>query len=265
MTARSWSRSLAALLLAAGLLAIAAARVHAQRADWTPDPKSSLAWWQINPHMNHLWASTCPQEPSWRPGEGRSGGWTITQAFRPPKQGDAAVSDTTIIPLYPRRRARSVCTPAVTGRVQVADTTNWTGVTGWISVKSRDLNGGDNSRDTYTKQSVHEVNQFPDIRFQIDSVVRVVRGGRDTVRATAVGSFTYRGVTQPMTASIRTYADETGRRVHGKFHFPALDLIKVYGVSGFVLGMGVATRIWYDVWAGVDLVLRPTDQTNSSN
>jgi polyisoprenoid-binding protein YceI len=264
MSARSHSRTVTPLALALALVTLVGATAQAQSADWTPDSKSSLAWWQINPHMNHLWASTCPQEPSWRPGEGRSGGWTITQAFRPPKQGDAAVSDTTIIPLYPRRRARSVCTPAVTGRVQVADTTKWTGVQGWIAVRSADLNGGDNSRDAYTKQSVTEVNQFPEIRFQIDSIVRVVTR-RDTVRATAVGTFTFRGVTQPMTASFRSYVDESGRRVHGKFHFPALDLIKVYGVSGFVLGMGVATRIWYDVWGGVDLVLRPTSQTNSSN
>lgn len=262
MSARSLFRMSAPLALAAVVAALAVSRAQAQQADWTPDPKSSLAWWQINPHMNHLWASTCPQEPSWRPGEGRSGGWTITQAFRPPKHGDAAVSDTTIIPLYPRRRARSVCTPAVTGRVQIADTTSWTGVRGWITVRAADLVNGDGPRDDYTKQSVTDVTQFSEIKFQIDSLVRVTRV-RDTVKATAVGVFMFRGVSQPMTASIRSYPDESGRRVHGKFHFPALDLIKVYGISGFVLGMGVATRIWYDIWGGVDLVMRPTEQTAS--
>jgi polyisoprenoid-binding protein YceI len=262
MSGHRLTRTLAPVALAIGLLTVAFARGHAQ-VTWTPDPKSSLAWWQINPHMNHLWASSCPQEPSWRPGEGRSGGWTISQAFRPPKQGDAAVSDTTIIPLYPRRRARAVCTPAVEGRVHVADTTNWLGVSGWITVKSADLMGGDNSRDDYTKARVLDVNINPLIKFQIDSVVRV-RVVRDTMHGTAVGSFTFRGVTQPMTAAVRTFVDPSGRRILGKFHFPAQDLIKVYGVSGFVLGMGVATRIWYDVWAGVDLVMVPGEASASN-
>jgi polyisoprenoid-binding protein YceI len=262
MSVRRVTRTLAPLALALGLLTVAFARAHAQ-VTWTPDAKSSLAWWQINPHMNHLWASTCPQEPSWRPGEGRSGGWSITQAFRPPKQGEAAVSDTTIIPLYPRRRARSVCTPSVEGRLQVADTTNWRGVSGWITVKAVDLVNDGASRDEYTRKSVLEVHSNPLIKFQIDSVVGVTVV-RDTLRGTAVGSFSFRGVTQPMTAAVRSFNDPLGRRVVGKFHFPAQDLIKVYGVSGLILGMGVATRIWYDIWGGVDLVLRPGEPSASN-
>ena len=57
-------RTLAAALV--GLLT-AVAGAPAQTA-WTVDPKASLAWWQINPHLGHLWATTCPQEPSWKPG-----------------------------------------------------------------------------------------------------------------------------------------------------------------------------------------------------
>lgn len=263
MPASSRSRWLASVAVGVTLVTVAVARSQAQSADLMPDAKFSLAWWQINPHMNHLWASTCPQEPSWRPGEGRSGGWSITQAFRPPKQGDAAVSDTTIIPLYPRRRARPVCRPAVEGRIHVADTTNWSGVSGWITVKAEDLVGGDNARDAYTKSRVLETLQHALIKFRIDSLVRVMHV-RDTVRGTAVGVFTFRGIDQPMTASVRSYKDESGRRVLAKFHFPAADMSKVYGVSMYVLGMGVGSRIWYDIWGGVDLVMRPADQTNSS-
>ena len=68
------------------------------QARWTVDPAYSLAWWQVNPHLNHLWATTCPEEPSWRPGEGRSAGWTIAAGLRAPKHGYAGVSDTTLVP-----------------------------------------------------------------------------------------------------------------------------------------------------------------------
>jgi hypothetical protein len=245
-------------VVALGFAAGAARVAHAQ-VTFSPDTKSSLAWWQINPHMNHLWATTCPQEPSWRPGEGRSGGWSVSQAFRPPKHGDAAVSDTTIIPLYPRRRVRSVCTPAVSGELTIADTANWRGIRGWVAVNSTDLTGGDGIRDAYTEKAVTEVNQFPSIKFQIDSVINT-RETRDTLHGTAVGVFTFRNVSQPMTAAVRAWHDPTASgalRVMAKFHFPARDLIKTYGVSGWVLGMGVASNIWYDVFGGADLILRP--------
>lgn len=258
----SRSQLLAALVLGLSLAGVAS--TGAQAIELTPDPKMSVAWWQINPHMNHLWASTCPQEPSWRPGEGRSGGWSITQAFRPPKHGDAAVSDTTIIPLYPRRRARAVCSPAVEGKIQVADTTNWTGVSGWITVNANDLVGGDGPRDTYAKSRVFETTKYPQLKFQIDSLVNVTRV-RDTVKATAVGVFTFRGVDKPVMATIRSYTDESGRRVLGRFHFPAHDMSSVYGVSMYVLGMGVGSRIWYNIWGGVDLVMRTADRTSASN
>jgi hypothetical protein len=232
--------------------------VQGQGGSWAPDPKSSLAWWQINPHMNHLWATTCPQEPSWRPGEGRSGGWSISQAFRQPKNGDAAISDTTIIPLYPRRRVRSICTPSVDGKLTVADTVHWTGVRGWITVKSADLTGGDGPRDSYTKKAVTEVNQYPVIKFEIDSLIDATRV-RDTLHATAIGKFTFRNVTQPMNAAVRAWNEETGIRVMAKFHFEPRDLIKVYGVSGWVLGMGVAQHVWYGIYGGADLVLKPSE------
>ena len=73
---RSLHSRLPRVLAAAALCALAAHDAQAQ-SRWTADKRASLAWWQINPHLNHLWATTCPEEPSWRPGEGRSGGWVI--------------------------------------------------------------------------------------------------------------------------------------------------------------------------------------------
>jgi hypothetical protein len=254
-----------AIIVGFGVLGAVAGAAQAQQTlTFKPDSKSSLAWWQINPHMDHLWSTTCPQEPSWRPGEGRGGGWTITQAFKPPKHGSAGVNDTTIIPLYPRRRVRSVCTEALTGEVRIADTVSFRGVSGWINVKAAALNQGESLRDEYTNKNVTEVNTYPDIKFTVDSLTQITRV-RDTVRAVAQGSFTFRGVTQPMHAAVRAWHEPTGTRVLAKFKFKPMDLIKVYGVSGFVLGMGVGSRIWYDVYGGVDMVLVPTTSVNSTH
>ena len=249
-------RTLLGRTLAAALLCALTAVGAETQARWTADRKASLAWWQINPHMNHLWATTCPEEPSWRPGEGRSAGWFIDQAFRPAKQGYAAVSDTTIIPLYPRRKVRSVCTEAVTAEILVPDTVKWTGVRGRVVVNPDALVGGETRRDAFAREAVLQTNRYPEIRFTVDSVVGVTRKA-DTLRGTAVGAFTLRGVTQPMTASIRAWPEVGGIRVLGKFHVPADQLVPVYGISSFALGLGIGTRIWKDLYMGVDLLLRP--------
>lgn len=243
------------LLAAATLCALAAFDAQAQ-SRWTADQKASLAWWQINPHLNHLWATTCPEEPSWRPGEGRSSGWFIDRALRAPKQGYAAVSDTTIIPLYPRPRVRSVCTEAVQADVVVPDTVGWRGVRGQVVVKADALVGGEARRDAYAKEAILQANRYPEIRFTIDSLVGATRSA-DTLRATAVGVFHMHGVSQPMTAAVRAWPDGGGLRVVGKFKVPADELVPVWGLSKFALGLGVGTRIWQDLYMGVDLLLRP--------
>src|SRR5438105_3072902 len=87
----------------------------------TVDQRTSLAWWQMNPHLNHLWATTCPEDPGYRPGEGVSVG--DAGAFVKSLQtrfGFANIMDT-IIPLYPRHSVRALCTPAVRGDVTVDD------------------------------------------------------------------------------------------------------------------------------------------------
>jgi len=241
---------------ALSLLLIAQASAQAQTR-WTIEPKASLAWWQINPHMNHLWATTCPEEPSWRPGEGRSGGWVIDRAFRPPKQGYAAVSDTTNVPLYPRPRVRAVCAEAVSGQVLLTDAATWRGVRGQVVVKADALVGGEDRRDEYARKAILETTRYPDIKFTIDSVINVTRRG-DTILGTAVGVFTLRDVAKPMTASVRGIPLADGAmRVISKFSIKADDLVPEYGMSKFALGLGVGVRIWIDLFMGVDLVVRP--------
>jgi polyisoprenoid-binding protein YceI len=237
-------------------LLVAPAPALAQAARWTIDQKSSLAWWQIDPHMNHLWATTCPEEPSWRPGEGRSGGWFIDRAFRPPKNEYAAVSDTTIIPLYPRPRIRAVCAEAVSGQIVITNPAKWGGVTGNVTVKPDALVGGENRRDDYARKSVFETNRYPEILFQIDSVIDVTTKG-DTLIGRAVGTWTLRGLEKPVNAGVKAWPVAGGLRVLGKFRIPAGDLEHTYNVSQYVLGLGIGVGVWKYLYMGVDLMMRP--------
>lgn len=240
--------------LLAGLLATgsaAAAQTH-----WTVDPKRSLAWWEVNPHLSHLWATTCPEEPSWQPGDGRSDGWTTVRGRSRKYEGN--VGDTTRIPLFPRTTARPLCTEAVEGKVLVTNRAQWEGIQGQVTVRAAALVTGHNRRDEYARTSVLQTNTFPDIRFSIDSLVIATRNA-DSLTGKALGSFTLRGVTRPVTATVRAWPEGGGMRVLARFHIPAHDLVPVYGFSVMALGLGIGAKIWQYVFAGVDLVLLPDE------
>jgi hypothetical protein len=221
----------------------------------TVDPKSSLAWWQVNPHLQHLWATTCPEEPSWRPGEGRSGGWSIGTGLRTPKQGYAAIGDTSIVPLYPRFEALPVCTEAVSGDVVVSDTIRWQGIRGKVVVKADKLVTGEDRRDAYAREAILETRNYPEIVFTIDSVIEVKQEA-DTLEGVAFGTLALHGVTQSTSGPVRAWPEEGGLRVMGKVRFDAQSLVNVFDLSRFALGLGVVTRIWQDVFMGVDVVVR---------
>lgn len=230
-------------------LIILAPNAHAQ-AHWTVDPKSSLAWWQMNPHMSHLWGTTCPQEPSWRPGEERSSAWFMNRWRRTP-----SVSDTVNVPLYPRYQARDVCTEALHGEIVAPDTVSWRGFRGDVTVKADLLTTGQTQRDAYTREALLEVQKYPEISFAIDSLVGVTRQA-DTLSGSAIGVFSLHGVAKPMVAAVRVWPEAGGLRVQAKFSILARLMVEDYGLSSFALGLGVGVRIWQDLFMGVDLLLR---------
>lgn len=250
------SRTMMTPMLAALCLLTVPTEAPAQTR-WRVDPTSSLAWWQIAPHMDHLWATTCPADPSWRPGEGRSAGWSVNM-FTAPKT--AYVLDTAVVPLYPRYWVLPVCAEAVRGEVVVADTVRWRGVRGAVAVSAAALVTGDAARDAYARDAVVEANRFPLIRFTVDSLVDVTRQA-DTIRATALGILSLRGVSQRTTAAVQAWPHAGGLRVLARFSIPASALVPEYGMSRFALGLGVGLRIWRYVFAGVDVVLRPQEAT----
>ena len=246
--------TLAAPLAGLGLLTVVAA-AHAQ-VRWTIDPKTSLAWWQMSPNLNHLWATTCPGDPSWRPGEGRSSGWNINPKLKLPRTGYANVDDTVHVPLFPRHDVQPFCVEAVRGEVVVADTLRWRGVLGTIAVRGDALVTGEAMRDVMMHQVMGTMS-FPDIQFTLDSLVGVSKQG-DTLNAHAFGMLNLGGQAVPTVAVVRAFPDAGGMRVLAKWHVPATDLHHLAPKLNY-LGLGINTRLWHVFFMGADLMFHRGD------
>lgn len=248
--------------LAAGLSAFALAMAPARpaQAQYTlrVEPRLSLAWWQVNPHLNHLWATTCPAEPSWRPGEGKGIGWAQQFLTMRSKTGYAAVKDT-IIPLFPRRRARPLCDEAVSGTLTASDTMSWSGVQGKIVVEAAKLRTGTEMRDRYARQSILNTAAYPTITFTIDSTSPLTPGRGNVMQGTVYGTFELHGVQRPISAPFKTWHETVGRRVTAQFMIPAQEMIDVYRMSKYSLGLGVGATVWEELWVGIDVVLNSTE------
>ncbi len=232
-----------------GLLTAAAA-AHAQTR-WVVDPKTSFAWWQMSPNLNHLWSTTCPGDPSWRPGEGRSSGWAINPKLKLPKTGYANVEDTIHMPLYPRTEVLPDCAEAVKGEVVVGDMEHGRGVHGVVSVQGDALITGEAMRDVLMHQVMQTV-QYPEITFKLDSLVGATKQA-DTLVARAAGILTIRGVAKPTLIAVKAFPDAGGMRVLAHWHVPATDLLELTPkLHSF--GLGVNVRLWKDFFMGCDIL-----------
>jgi hypothetical protein len=235
------------------LMVAGSATAHGQ-ARWVVDPKTSFAWWQMSPNLNHLWATTCPGDSSWRPGEGRSSGWYINPKLKLPKYGYANVDDTVNVPLYPRHKVYASCIEAVRGEVVAPDTLHWRGTLGTVMVKGETFVTGESMRDLLMHQ-VMQTAQFPDIVFSLDSLSELTRRG-DTLHGKAIGVLTFRDGKKPTVAVVRAFRDAGGMRVLARWRVPAHDLLEMTPKLHY-LGLGVNTNIWHDFFMGADIVFRP--------
>lgn len=246
-------------LVPAVLLCLVAARSGSSQrlgVKFTIDSKSSLAWWQIVPHLGHLWATTCPQDPSWLPGEGRTStsedGFDVARATQFTED-----SSRVPIPLFARYRVRSVCTEAVHGELLAPDTVTWKGAHGKVVVRAAALTQVSVLRDAFAHHVVLDVDNHPDIVLVIDSVVNVKRARGDTMHAVAVGMLSLLGVDGPLRVPVVAWHDGGGLRVQGRWYLVPEDLTGKYNVSKVALSLGVGTHIWKELWVGTDLVMRP--------
>jgi hypothetical protein len=237
---------------------------HAQGQDrWIVDSKSSLAWWQVDPHFNHLWATTCPAEPSWQPGEGgRSSGWTVYSRPDPETDKWTGVSDTIHVPLYPRKTVRPLCKEAVQGVLIVPDPISGRGARGEVIVRPDSLVMGEDRRAQYAREMVFETTRYREIRFRLDSIVNVRRHA-DTLHGTAVGVLFLHGYEKPVSAAVTVYPDSEagGTRVLAKIGAPARPFASDFwpgcNYRGCVFSLGVRTGIWKHFFFGADLLLHP--------
>lgn len=223
-----------------------------QETRWAVDQQTSLAWWQVDPHYEHLWATTCPADSSWQAGEGRDAGLYTNYATRP-RTVAAGLADTRI-PLFPRTDVKANCQRAVRGEVTTPDTERWRGVRGVVRVIADSLFTGLGFRDRFGRRYVLETGEHPEITFTIDSLTNIQPG--DTIRAIAVGTFELHGVKQATRAPLTAWAERDGLRVKAQFSIPALALTNEFKMSKVALGMGVIMRRWNTVHMGVDLILR---------
>jgi len=256
--------------IAAVLLMLSATLAQAQRpVRWTVDSKMSLAWWQVDPNLQHLWATTCPAEHSWRPGEGRSSGWTVYG--RPDPEADKwdGHSDTVHVPLYPRITARPLCKEAVQGHIVVADLATGRGVRGEVIVRPDSLVMGETRRAKWAREAGLQTVMYPEIRFRLDSLVNVSHEA-DTLHGTAMGVLTLHGNDRPVTAAVKIYADSEagGLRVFARIRSDARQFVNDYwpgclGSRACLFGLGVRLNIWKHFFFGADLVLRPEDHPAS--
>lgn len=240
-------------LLLVALSPLLAVSLSSQSAQWTVDQKTSLAWWQVDPHYEHLWATTCPADSSWQAGEGRDAGLYTNYATRPQTIA-AGISDTRI-PLFPRNVVKANCQQAIRGEITTPDTRGWRGVRGVVTVIADSLFTGLGYRDRFGRKYVLHTARYPEITFTIDSLTEIQPG--DTLRAIAVGTFELHGVKQSTRAPLRAWREPAGFRVQSQFSVPALALTQEFKMSKVALGMGVVMRRWKTVYMGVDLLLRP--------
>jgi hypothetical protein len=241
---RLWLLGLLGLLIAQPLFA--------QAGSFRIDPARSLVWWQLDPHFGHLWATTCPSDPSWQPGEGHSGQYAINYKSRPKYK--LTKESESRLPLFPRDTVRANCRRAVTGSFTSADAKRFSQMKGSVTVLIDSITNGSDARDKFADKYVYSSAKYPTLRFVVDSLTSVAMSG-DTVHAVAVGTFTMRGVDKPTRVQVTGVREPSGLRVRGTFAMPAKELQERYDVSKVALGLGVGLKLWDTLFMGIDLVL----------
>ncbi len=255
------ARSLPSLTVLALVFEAAAAPASAQT-KFKVDSKTSLAFWQMSPNYDHLWATTCPGDPDWRPGDSRSGGWTINPKLKLPSTGFADIEDTVHVPLFPRHVVAPVCVEAVRGEIDVADTVHWQGVHGLVAVQSDALISGSEMNDVLMHRLMGST-QYAEVIFTLDSLIDVKTNG-DTVSGRAIGTIKIMNYVAPVNAVVEAFHDSAGMRVLTKWVVAISELDKMTP-SLKTYAMGIQANLWKHFIMGADLVLVPSDSSAAAS
>lgn len=224
----------------------------AQQTNYVIDHYRSSVWWQLDPHFGHLWATSCPNDPSWQPGEGHSSGYVVT------KKGNQKIKYTNesagVFPLFPRDTVRANCRGTVSGTFSASDAKRFAGMKGNVIVVMDSITNGSDSRDLFARKYIYSSAKYPTTQFTVDSLSDV-RISNDTVTAVAVGTFLLRGIAKPTRVQVQGVRDPSGLRVRGLWAMPAKELVQRYQVSKTALSMGVGAKLWDTLFMGFDLIL----------
>jgi hypothetical protein len=265
-----WKRLAGSAGVGAALALVAAGTTSAQSvprgaSNWVVEPTMSSAWWQMNPHFGHLWATTCPADPNWSAGEGNSGGYApqLEKGEKRTKVPQTAVMDYRL-PLYPRKAALPNCRKAVVGQIQVGDIETLRSAKGFVSVAADSLEIGSNMRNAFAKKLM-TTGRYPRIEFKLDSVVNVRTAG-DTIKGNALGVVTIHGVDKPIAVLFDAFPHTNGNvRVIGRWQMSPRQLTQDFGMSKWVLGAGIGMDLWKELHMGFDMILKPGPPVQSMN
>ena len=236
------------------LVALAAVGDASAQVRLEVDARTSLAWWQIDPNYGHLWASTCPDDPNWQAGEGRTPSARVDFKTRKKHVASASKDRLRQVPMYPRLEVHAVCRNAVRGGVLTSDTVRWSGMRGEVIVLPDSLDTGLEMRSLYARKAIFETHKYREIRFVLDSLGNVQPG--DTIRGIAFGTVQLHGVHNKIASQVKAWRVPEGLRVQTYFEFPADQLSDLYKMSKVALEMGTALGRWNTIYMGVDMILR---------
>jgi polyisoprenoid-binding protein YceI len=122
-------------------------------------------------------------------------------------------------------------TTAVTGQLVGAATL--AGVRGWVEAPSRSLSSQNGKRDRDTWASL-EVERFPTLRFQLDSVLPGEARG-DSTAVVLLGRFSLHGEVRPVRVAGYLWNLDNGVRFRGRVPIN----VKEYGIGGLTKAFGV--------------------------
>jgi hypothetical protein len=197
---------------------------------WKVDPGRSRAWYLIQPHYGHLFASTCRYDYD---------------------QGSVNLKGSSPNGLHsgPGR----LCANAILGEITAENPTTWLKARAAIVVILDSLVGPSPSRDHHLKTQILHTEKQPVAKFVFDSLVKMVPG--DTVKAVVAGTVELNGVPKPVLAPATIWFQADGSlRVNAEVGLHPRAPVNDYQFKRQWIGLG--WFMWNTLTFGVDLLLR---------
>jgi YceI-like domain len=215
---------------------------------WKVDTSRSRAWYLIQPHYGHLYASTCRYDYELGSQNLKGSSPNGLHSGPDPRKG-----------LSPAGTGQS-CANAIVGEISAENPNTWTKARASIVVSLDSLVGPSASRDHHLKTQILHTEKQPVAKFVFDSLVKMVPG--DTVTAVVAGTMELNGVPKSVLAPAKIWFEPDGSlRVNAEVGLHPRALVNDYKFERRWIGLG--WFMWTTLTFGVDLLLR--ESTASTN